>query len=123
MHETSVAEKIVEMAVETARSNDATHVLSLHLLLGELAGIEEKTLLFALEIACNGTLAQGCQFHVERIPGRFRCWTCSQERGGDLYDLCPTCGNPGGDILEGREFRIVSIDVDSKENLTQKEVP
>lgn len=123
MHETSVAEKIVTTAIEIAQSNHATQILSLHLRLGELAGIEEKTLRFALEVACNGTMAQGCRVDIERVPGRFRCWTCSQERGGDLYDLCPACGNLGGDILAGREFRIVAIDVDSKDvgNQTEKE--
>jgi hydrogenase nickel incorporation protein HypA/HybF len=112
MHETSLAEKIVETALEVARENGAKRVSRLNLLLGELAGVEVETLAFAFQVACNDTAAEGCHLEVERVSGRFKCWTCANERAGDLYDLCPSCGNPGGDILAGREFRIISVDVD-----------
>jgi hydrogenase nickel incorporation protein HypA/HybF len=113
MHETSLAENIVKTALEVARENGAKRVIRLHLRLGELAGVEVETLAFAFQVACNETAAQGCLLHIERVPGRFKCWTCANERSGDLYDLCPGCGNPGGDILAGREFRIISVDVDN----------
>jgi hydrogenase nickel incorporation protein HypA/HybF len=112
MHETSIAQRMVEVALDAAEKNGGGRVLALRLQLGELSGVEFDTLVFAFDVATRGPAAEKCRVEIERVPARLRCWTCGNERGGALYDACPSCGSAGGDILAGRELRILSIDVD-----------
>ncbi len=112
MHETAVAQRMVEVALATAAEHGGGHVVGMRLLLGELTCLDAETLTFAFEIAARGTAARACKLDIERIPTRIRCTECGQERGGDLLEPCAGCGQPGGDVVAGRELHMLTIDVD-----------
>jgi hydrogenase nickel incorporation protein HypA/HybF len=112
MHETSVAQRMAEVALSTAAEHGAEQVLGMRLLVGELTCLDVETLTFAFDIAVRGTGAQGCKLDIERVATRIRCAGCAHERGGELLDPCERCGEPGGEIIAGRELRVLTIDVD-----------
>jgi len=113
MHETSVAQRMVDTAIEVADQNGGGQVVGMRLLLGEMTCVEPETLSFAFGVVSRGTRAQGCQLEIVRVPTRLRCRTCGIERGGDLLEPC-VCGMPGGEVLAGRELRLDTIDIDEE---------
>ena len=64
MHEMSIAQSIVELAEEQARSRHSEAVEELELEIGRLAGVELYTLDFALESAVKGSLLE----HASCVP-------------------------------------------------------
>jgi hydrogenase nickel incorporation protein HypA/HybF len=111
VHETSIAQRMVDMAMEVADQNGGGRVLGMRLLLGEMTCVEPETLSFAFDVIGRGTRVAGCKLEIVRIATRLRCLTCGAERGGELLDPCG-CGLPGGEVLAGRELRVDTIDVE-----------
>ncbi len=58
MHEMSLAQSIVEIVENTAQQNQAPSVVSVKLIVGELAGVEMHALMQGLKIASQGTVMQ-----------------------------------------------------------------
>ena len=116
MHELSVTESILEIALRHSREAGASAVTDLHLVIGELSTIVDESVQFYWDIITEGTPAAGSTLHFRRIPGRLGCRTC-----GHIYsprdDLpCPACGGIEIDILAGEEFYLESIEVTSEED-------
>lgn len=107
---------MAEVALSTAAEHGAGQVVAMRLQVGELTCLDVETLSFAFEIAVRGTAAQSCRLEVERVATRIRCAECGNERGGELLDPCASCGQPGGEIIAGRELRMLTIDVDDPPN-------
>jgi hydrogenase nickel incorporation protein HypA/HybF len=115
MHEVAVARQIVEAVVDTALRHGGGRVCAARLVLGELTCIDPETLTFAFEVGCRGTCAESCRLEIRRLPLVLRCRGCGGEgeRSGPV-DPCPRCGAVGGDVLQGREIRLTTIDVDDE---------
>jgi hydrogenase nickel incorporation protein HypA/HybF len=112
MHEVSVAQRMLGIALSAAKQNGGGKVVAAKLLLGELTCVEPETLRFAFEIAARGTPAEGCRLEIVRVPARLRCRSCASEHQGEMLDPCPVCQALGSEVLQGRELRLDSIDVD-----------
>jgi hydrogenase nickel incorporation protein HypA/HybF len=113
MHETSVAQRMVDTAIEVADRNGGGRVVGMRLLLGELTCVEPDTLSFAFGVVSRDTRVEGCPLEIVRVPTRLRCRGCGAERGGELLEPC-ACGMPGGEVLAGRELRLATIDIDQE---------
>ena len=68
MHEMSLAQSIVEIVENTAQQNQASSVVAVKLIIGELAGVEMHALMQGLKIASQGTVMQEAKIEIER-PG------------------------------------------------------
>jgi hydrogenase nickel incorporation protein HypA/HybF len=69
MHELSIAVRIVEVAEDEAVRNHATHVRSVRLRLGSLAGVAKEALLFSYGLACEGTTLEGSRLLIDDAEG------------------------------------------------------
>jgi hydrogenase nickel incorporation protein HypA/HybF len=69
MHELSIALSIVEGVTEEAGQHGGGAVQAVHLRLGRLSGIVAEALLFAYEVACQGTALQGSELRIEEVEG------------------------------------------------------
>lgn len=118
MHELSIAHSLVEVVSETAKQNGASRVRAVHLRLGALAGVVRGALEFCYEIATAGTLLEGSELNIRELPVMIHCGVCGKDV--ELPDLaafrCPECGTPSGDIRQGRELEVESIELDVEEN-------
>lgn len=114
MHELSIAENIVELAVASARSAGAERVVSVKLNVGPLAGIDPGALLFSYDIAAQGTLLHGSRLDIVDVPLVVWCAHCLAEvEVASVQRLrCPTCGTPCGEIRRGRELDIESLEIE-----------
>jgi hydrogenase nickel incorporation protein HypA/HybF len=63
MHESGIAERIIEVALDRAREAGADRVTDLYLELGPDAGASETAVTFHLEEAAIGTIAEGARIH------------------------------------------------------------
>ena len=112
MHETSLAQELLEIAERVARENGAGRILSATLELGELTCVDPETLELAFEVVARGTLAEGCELALRRVPLLVSCPACGREGPAEPELLgCPGCGAPVR-VLAGREMRVVSIEVE-----------
>ena len=68
MHEVSIMESAVSMAVETARKSGSDRVLAVRLRVGVLSGVVPEALRFAFDVVCQGTPAEGAALEMELVP-------------------------------------------------------
>jgi hydrogenase nickel incorporation protein HypA/HybF len=112
MHEVSIMEEAVRMAVESAQASGATRVLSLRLRVGALSGVVPEALRFAVDVVCHGTPAEGAGLELESVPAAAWCAECRTEfLCADFFSECPGCHQPSGELRRGRELEIASIEV------------
>ncbi|MEM2865764.1 MAG: hydrogenase nickel incorporation protein HypA [Candidatus Hadarchaeales archaeon] len=129
MHEWAIAEGIVEALLERGRREGAKRITGFRLILGEIQGVEEELLRFALGELSRGTMLEGAEVRVEREKGRVGCRSCGfewfPERGSgeeealhflpDLLPLflkCPRCGSVDLEIKGGRGIWVSSLEIE-----------
>jgi hydrogenase nickel incorporation protein HypA/HybF len=114
MHELSIAYNLVELASQSALEAGAARVTAVRLRLGALSGVVRDALEFSYEIATAGTLLENSKLIVQELPVLVYCAVCRQEV--ELASVqrfrCPQCDTPSGDIRQGRELEIESIEIE-----------
>ncbi len=112
MHEMAIAEGILDIALDYARRNDAGRITKAALLVGEMAGVELESLAFCWSALAKGTIAEGADLAVTRVPLRGRCGACGRERAVERYNfICPDCGGTL-EIISGRELRVDYLEME-----------
>lgn len=113
MHELSLTENLIEIAVKHARREHATRVNSLTMEIGVLSGVMPEAVEFAFEACSKGTLVEGATLQILRIPAIGRCRECGTESAiGSLLDSCSECNSYALDILKGQEMALTEMEVD-----------
>ena len=113
MHELSIAVSLVELACgEALRLGDPT-VDAIHVRLGALSGVVKDPLLFAFELAKQGTEIAAARLEIQEVPVTVWCSNCAAER--DLHDVqarrCPMCNALTPQVLRGNELELFAIEV------------
>lgn len=113
MHELSIALSMIEMATEEAARQGGVKVNALHLKLGQLSGVVKDALLFSWEVACEGTSLAGSRLEIEEIPVVVFCEKCTANRTLDSINkfFCPVCRAPTSEIVQGKEFQVVAMEI------------
>jgi hydrogenase nickel incorporation protein HypA/HybF len=113
MHELSIAISMIDQVAEEAASRGGLNVEAVHMRLGVFAGVDKAALLFAYELACEGTPLQGSRLVIETVPLVVFCPVCEQERTPpSMYEICcPECLTPTSQIVSGREMEVASLEV------------
>jgi len=109
----SICDGILKSAVEAAQAEGATRINRVEVTFGELTQIVADALEFAFEVLRKDTIAEEATLGITILEGRSRCLDCSVEFRHDRYEVrCPECGSYLCSLVQGRELRIDSIDVD-----------
>jgi hydrogenase nickel incorporation protein HypA/HybF len=113
MHELSIAYSLVEMAARAAHDAGVSRVEAVRLRLGALSGVVKDALLFSYDVATAGTILAGSRLDIEAVPVAIHCSACgvTSSLPGIQSFRCPLCGQPSGDIRQGRELELVSLEV------------
>jgi hydrogenase nickel incorporation protein HypA/HybF len=122
MHELSIACSIAELALEEARSREV-RVTAIHVQLGALSGVVAEALAGSWEIAVAGTLLAGSQLMIQEVPLTVHCRDCALQSAVECTFplLCPACGRPAPEIVDGRQLQIVALEVEDAEEVEQEE--
>lgn len=112
MHEVGIMESTLAAVRREALARQAAHVDRIVLRIGVLSGVEPEALRFAFEACSPGTLAEGAEFDIERVPATAHCATCDRDfpAGRGFICCCPGCGNYSGDLRSGRELELRRIE-------------
>ena len=113
MHELGITENILNITLAKASEGQATRILKINLVIGELSGFAADCIRFYFDTLSKGTIAQGAALHFETVPAESRCRNCSDAfRPQDTLWSCPKCGSQGVEISKGRELYIESVEVE-----------
>ena len=113
MHELSVTQSMLNLALEHAERAGARRITRINLVIGELSGIVDESVQFYFDFVGKDTLAEGAQLAFEWLPARLRCCACGHEFAlPDGNWACPVCQALGGEFIAGREFYMESIEVE-----------
>lgn len=114
MHELSIMQSVVSSAVEALGSHPVCRVIELRMQVGALSGVVEDSLQFCYELAGKGTILEGSKLVVLKLPVVIHCATChaDAELPGVQSFRCPHCGTLSGDIRQGRELAIESLEIE-----------
>lgn len=110
MHEATLAEGILKIALEVAAENHAEKISEIGLKLGEMSGVEVEALTFSFEILKKNTVAENSTLKINRMPITAKCNKCGRNFTVERYNFfCPECD--GILILKsGRELLVEYVD-------------
>ena len=114
MHELSVTQNILEIAMDYAARNQAAKIVQIDLQIGEITDFEDEWMQRYFDFVSKGTIAEGAVLKISRIPARLQCSQCSFIFPLDksTWNLeCPSCHNKESTLISGREFRVESLQV------------
>lgn len=115
MHELSVTQNILQIAADHAANANAKRVTDLYLVIGQLSSIVDDSVQFYWEIISKNTICEGATLHFERIPATLRCLDCGHSYTLDRELMaCPACESTRVRVTAGEEFRLDSIEVESR---------
>lgn len=114
MHELSIMQSVVSSALEALDSHPVRRVIELRMQVGALSGVVEDSLQFCYEVAGKGTILEGSKLVVTQLPVVIHCAACDAdaELPGVQSFRCPRCGALSGDIRQGRELAIESLEIE-----------
>lgn len=112
MHEISVMQSAMEIAVEHAKAQNAQQIHRVKMRVGALSGVVPDALEFAFDIVAQGTMAEGATLEIEHVPAVCRCTQCGSEfEPKDFFYECPRCGSLHVDLKHGKELDLASLEV------------
>ena len=73
---------------------------------------------FCYDIATEGTPLSGSVLRIEDVPVVVHCDGCGRDHVLDMPPVlrCPDCEIPCGDVRQGRELDLASIEYDTDED-------
>lgn len=112
MHELSLMESTVEIALENARREGAQKIHQFNLRVGAISGVVPEALEFAFESCTQGTIAEGANLKIELVPAVCYCQNCDHAFAppAEIY-ICPDCGQISSKLIQGRELQLTSLEV------------
>lgn len=113
MHELGVAQQMIEVALDYAKQNNAAHITHFSIEMSQAADESEDALRFHLETFARGTIAEGAQFEIKRVPVHLRCLKCGSEFDQEyLGEACPHCQSARVVPKMHDEFKLASIEIE-----------
>jgi hydrogenase nickel incorporation protein HypA/HybF len=113
MHELSVTQSVLDIALREAEKNEAKRIGKIRLVIGDLAGIVDDSVSFYFDLISRGSIAEGATLEFRRVAPRFRCRQCGTGFSPQDRDWrCPSCGAQGGEVVAGRDFYLESIEIE-----------
>ena len=120
MHELSVTDSLLTLAMRHAQQAGAVRVTDLYLVIGQLSSIVDDSVQFYWDMISEGTLCEKARLHFERVPTRMRCLDCNEEYQlpGELI-ACPRCQGEHLKVVAGDEFRLDHMEVELAEDVAK----
>lgn len=114
MHELSVTESILEIALRNANEAKAKRVTNLYLVIGQLASIVDDSVQFYWDIISKDTIASGSVLHFKRLSATIKCLDCNHQYSpGNNGFSCPLCNSDHVKVISGDEFYMEAIDIET----------
>lgn len=114
MHELTVTQQILDIALRHAVDHDATRITTINVVIGQMASIVDDCVQFYWDIISKDTIAQEAKLHFRRVAACLNCENCHRSYLLDESELvCPYCGSSAITLIHGDEFYVDSIEVEA----------
>lgn len=113
MHELSITQQILDIAISKAGEAGAATVKRINLVIGDMSSVMDDCVQFYFDFLSQDSIAQGAQLSFQRIPLKVRCRHCGHSftPEGEAWS-CPQCQEWNVEIISGNEFYLDSIEVE-----------
>lgn len=116
VHELAMTRDIIDTVIDAAKANDAHEIRKVSLTIGQLRDIVDSLFVRCFEHFSQGTIAQGAQVEIDKVPFTVRCDECGRTwQIDDIHDdtqfVCPACGASHYEMQTGMEFYINKLEV------------
>lgn len=115
MHELSIMKEVLAVALENAEQNDAKKIREISLSVGALASIVPDWAQMFFDYISKDTIAENAKIDIETLPAKIKCHSCGTEIEMETHNLlfsCNKCESNNIELISGREFRVVSMEVE-----------
>lgn len=113
MHELSIATNILELAEQEALKENCTKITCIELEIGELAGVQQDSLLFGFEAVRKGSMAEEATLNIITKQAKAKCTGCGDSFPVQSYfDPCPQCDTTLNTIQQGEELRMIAVNAE-----------
>jgi hydrogenase nickel incorporation protein HypA/HybF len=113
MHEVGIMQSALDIVEQHAQAAGAKSIHEIRLRIGQMTGVVPEALEHAFEVLKDGTMAQGARLVVDYVPTVCWCPRCQREfESPGMFCICPGCKVPSGDLRQGRELEIASLEVE-----------
>lgn len=112
MHEYPITKRIIEIAVEFAKKNNAQEIKQINLVVGDYSGYVVSSIELYFEIIAEGSMCENAKISIERVVPKLKCNDCGEMFIRKPFSFqCPVCNGEGSPTEIGKEFYIKSIEV------------
>ena len=112
MHELAVCQALMEQVESIAATEHAEHVVSIHLGIGPLSGVEPSLLEQAFYVARAGTVADHAELVIESMAVQVCCKQCGQTTDAlPNRLLCGHCGDWRTSLVQGDELQLQHLEL------------
>jgi hydrogenase nickel incorporation protein HypA/HybF len=112
MHELSIADAVVEIALRHAAGR---RVRQVELRIGHLRQAVPSALEFAFELLAQGTALEGAALLIEEVPACVRCRICGSETEVLSFPMsCGRCGAMDVEVVAGEELLVDTLELESE---------
>lgn len=113
VHEASVTEALVKIALEEAITHQAKKINAINLVVGETTGYMAESLEFYFNNFAKNTVLEGSALRIAYVKAKIKCPSCGLVFEREKFTFaCPTCGTAGEMTSIGNEFYIDTMDIE-----------
>lgn len=113
MHEMSLAEGVLQIIEDSAKTQNFSRVKTVWLEIGQLAGVEVEAMKFCFDAVTRDSIAQDAKLEIIATPGQAWCLNCAATvQVQELFGVCPACGSAQLQVTGGNEMRVKELDVE-----------
>ena len=113
MHEYAIAENIIALVLEEAKSAGANKVIIINIIIGEISSVIPESVELYFEPLSKDTLLEGARLNFINVYAELKCNQCGKIYLKMKHGIeCPDCRGVGVFTEKGREFYVESIEVD-----------
>jgi len=77
MHEMSLAEGVLQLIEDSAKTQSFSRVRTVWLEIGQLAGVEVEAMKFCFDVVVRDSIAQDAKLVIIETPGQAWCLHCA----------------------------------------------
>ena len=113
MHEMAVTQSVLNIALEEGKKAGAKRITAIKIRRGAYSDVVPAVLREYFAVAAAGTMAEGAELVLTRIPVTMLCRSCGWQGTVDkLHIQCAACGGTDLKLLTGREFYVESLEAE-----------
>ena len=111
LHELSIAQSIVDSALEHASRQGARRVTRVGVRVGDISGVNAEALEFCFGMTTRDTSVAGAVLDVERVPVSQVCEDCGRQfQPVDFDPACPDCRSVRTRMVGGTELALAYLE-------------